>query len=902
MLVKSQAQPLHFWHLTVKEGLPNNYAVAVLQDLQGYMWLGTGDGLCRYDGYQVKVFRHDPANPRSLAGNNITALFEAPQGELWIGTTDGLSRYDPDTEQFTNFAELKGQEVRSILAHESATLIVATTRFVGTLEPQTGKTNSWLTEWGKEMQGLSLRNAIRLRSGQVAVAAQSGWVGVFDPVRRQLRTFRHQPSRANGYALESIYQSNDGRLWLATRNGNGLCSLDLTTATFTYYPDRGPLRLGASTLIGLTELDGELWLGTEGAGLQIMNLATQAYRQHLANRQDPTSLTNNSIYTIYRDRQQRVWLGTHAGGVNIHDPRAEKFAKVALPMASPINTVLVDRQQQLWVGTEAGLVRQKGNRVTVFGPQPGQPGALPTWAVVKVYEDPEGRIWVGNWAGGLSRYNPQTNRFTTLEAGSLAQQRLTSPHVTQILYSQTKGQLLVGTYNGGLNLVAPDLLKVTAAYQHDPANPNSLSDNQVNALYQDRQDRIWVGTPRGLNLLDPATGQFQRFLPQPTHLSDQYINCLFQDRQGSLWVGTNRGLNRLNANGKFTAWTQANGLPSDVVNGILEDAKGLLWISTNNGIAQFNVANQKFRSYTESDGLQSRQFKAGAYFKAPDGGFYFGGVEGLNRFYPDSIRENPHRPEVYFTGLNIFNQPVGLGGPEALLQKVIARTPQITLTHRHSIFSVDFVGLNFTNAHQNQYAYRLLPFQPEWINAGAQRSATYTNLDPGTYQLQVKASNNDGLWNEQGAQLKIVVLPPWWQTWWFRTLAGAALLAGVISFYRVRTQFLKAQNQKLETQVVQRTRELAVAHQEVQAKNNELQASEEELRQNMEELEANQEFIEKQRRELEVAFKSLEISNERITDSIRYAQRIQNAILPPTGLLQAAFAQHFVLFKPKDVV
>ncbi|MCU0392390.1 MAG: SpoIIE family protein phosphatase, partial [Thermoflexibacter sp.] len=424
---------------------------------------------------------------------------------------------------------------------------------------------------------------------------------------------------------------------------------------------------------------------------------------------------------------------------------------------------------------------------------------------------------------------------------------------------------------------------------------------------------------QGLNRFDINTKKFKRFVHKkedPNSISHNGIRSLFEDSKRNLWIGTVDGLNKMVKEGIFTTYTTIDGLPSNTINAILEDKEGNLWLSTNNGISCFNSQKQTFRNYDESDGLQSNQFKSDSYFQSKDGEIYFGGVNGLNAFYPDRIKDNPNLPAIFFTDFKLFNQSVKIGDYDSLLKQHISTTKEIVLNHTQTIFSIEYVALNLTQPHKNQYAYLLEGLEKNWNYVGTQRSATYTSLDAGSYIFRVKASNNDKIWNEIGISLKITILPPWWATWWFRLMILSLIAVSAYSFYKARTNFLKKQNFKLERlvsertqQVIERTKEiekkskeLELANYQIQAKNKELLSSEEELRQNMEELETSQDLLREQKHTIEFAFTQLHKQNTKVNDSIRYAQRIQNAILPHENILASSFSEYFVIFKPKDVV
>jgi ligand-binding sensor domain-containing protein/serine phosphatase RsbU (regulator of sigma subunit) len=902
----SCGQTIKFKHLTVKEGLSNNYVGEVLQDKKGFIWLGTGDGLNRYDGYTFQIYRRDPNDNNTLSNNNITALFEDSQGIIWIGTDGGgLNKYDQFRNIILRYPETEGLVVKSILENTHTEILLAGNDFLGIVNRESGKTINWIKTWAKDLQNKSIMRAIRLNINEICVATRAGDFYIIEPKNKKIKHFKHERANSNEYTLENISLDKEKNLWLATRNGGGLCRFDFRSQTYTYFQDKAFKNSNSLVIRNILEINEKIWISTESHGLAIFDMKSQNFQYYQYDSQNPNSLTSNSVYAIFQDSQERVWVGTYAGGVNIYDKNAEKFSNLDLPVKSQVNCIWKDYSQRLWVGTEAGLVMFNNSKVQVFQANPNQNGAIPTNAVTTLYEDAKNQIWVGNWGGSFSLFNEKANNFNTINADPKNNKKLSNSLVTSINYSNEMQKMWIGTYGGGLNLTSAENPTEFSQFVHNPNEKNSISDNIIISIYEDPKKNIWVGTTKGLNLFDFKTQKFTRFFHlknDKQSLSNDYIACMLEDSRGRFWVGTFEGLNQWLGGNKFKRYTVNEGLPNNSIQGILEDKQGNLWLSTNNGISKFNPEKQSFRNFDESDGLQSKQFKNGSFYKSKEGQFFFGGVNGLNAFYPDSIKNNPHLPEIYLTDFKIFNKSVKIGQFDSLLTTTIEQTKEITLSYRHSVFSFDFVALNFTQSEKNQYAYKMEGFDKDWLYVGNQRSATYTNLDAGTYTFRVKAANNDGLWNEKGISLKITILPPWWETWWFRTLAITLFLSSGIIYYRARMNAVKAQNRKLEHIVVLRTQEIAQkvndlkeAYEEINTKNEALIASEKELRQNHEEIIAQRDFIENQN-------KNLSNQNIQINNSINAALTIQESILPPESKAQNILADYYIIYQPKDIV
>ena len=353
-------------------------------------------------------------------------------------------------------------------------------------------------------------------------------------------------------------------------------------------------------------------------------------------------------------------------------------------------------------------------------------------------------------------------------------------------------------------------------YQHDPADSQTLSHNQVITVLEDRAGELWIGTMGGLNKFNRESSTFKRYHhvgTDPKSLGHDSVTSICEGRTGILWIGTFGGLDKFDRkNNQFSHYTTANGMPSEIIWGILEDEQGRLWLSTAKGLSRFDPRTESFRNYNVNDGLQSNTFlNFSSYSKSQSGEMFFGGSNGFNAFYPDQIVDNLTPPPVVITNFQLANRPVPIGG-DSVLQKSILETDKLVLSYRDRVFSFEFAVLNFRAPQQNRYKYRMEGFEEEWNEVdSARRFATYTNLDPGDYVFRVIGSNNDGIWNEEGASIRITVTPPWWGTMWFRIIMAAVVLGLLVGGFRWRIRASEARSRKLELQVQKRTQELAVA-------------------------------------------------------------------------------------------
>ncbi|MGH7450322.1 MAG: two-component regulator propeller domain-containing protein [bacterium] len=514
---------------------------------------------------------------------------------------------------------------------------------------------------------------------------------------------------------------------------------------------------------------------------------------------------NSSGRSLHAQKQD---LSTGAG-------QTINFERISIEQGlsqSSIQCILQDRKGFMWFGTADGLNKYDGYRFTVYKNNPDNPNSLSDNWVSSIYEDPDevGRVlWIGTGNQGLNKLvlskaegsDREKEKFTPYKNNSDNPNSLSDNVVTSI-YEDRSGVLWIGTWGGGLNKFDREKEKFTH-YKNNPNNPKSLSGNHVFSIYEDRSGVLWIGTwGGGLNKLDLSKAEgsdrekekfthYKNDPNNPNSLSDNWVNSIYEDRSEMLWIGTaGGGLNRFDRKkGRITHYRERDGLPNDCIYGILEDDHGNLWLSTNNGLSKFNPQTKEFKNYDVRDGLQSNEYNGHAYYKsAVSGEMFFGGINGFNAFHPDSVKDNPYIPPVVITAFARYNTDDVAGKPIA--EKGISETQEIELSYKDNIFTFEFAALSYRNTFKNQYVYTLEGFNENWIQLGTKHDVTFTNLDPGKYTLRVKGSNNDGVWNETGASVKIIITPPYWQTWWFRGLIAAAVIGFLVGLYNYRVSKL----------------------------------------------------------------------------------------------------------------
>jgi ligand-binding sensor domain-containing protein/serine phosphatase RsbU (regulator of sigma subunit) len=717
------------------------------------MWFGTQDGLNRFDGYGFTVFKHVAIDSTSLNDNFILSIGEDSSGTLWVSTLNNpkmLNRFDRATE---TFAHIPGDRFSIRYARAGSAFSI--------YEDPAG------VRWsGKIGEGVTR----------------------FDRRNGKTTVYKHDPADATSLAdnrVYSVYGDRSGTLWVGTREG--LDRFDPTIEGFVHYKhdEKNPRSLSDDWVWPILEdRTGRLWVGTFRGGLNRFDRATEAFTHFQHDEADSKSLGDNRLYSLYQDQSGMIWVGT-INGVDNFNPELGAFKHFFSDPKKPdglvhnaVYSLYTDKQGAVWIGTEGGLDRMNRStgRFTHYRHNQSDPSSLGENLVQCILEDKSGALWFGTQSSGLDRFDRATGTFSHLRHDPKNPRSLSDNRIYALLQDR-QGEIWVGTYEGGLNRFDPRTNSFTV-YTHSDSLPGSLGGPGVWSLYEDHDGVLWVGTYKGgLNRYEREKGTFTQFKSDPANprsLSHETVLCMCEDRKGNLWVGTMSGLNRLDREaGTFQRYFEKDGLPNSYINGILEDTRGNLWISTVKGISRFDPQQNVFRNFDQSDGLQGNEFNSGAFAKdRKTGEMYFGGMNGFNQFDPAGVTNNPFVPPVVFTSFIRYNTDDAEGKP--IVERGMTAKSNIALTYKDNVASFEFAALSYYNAFKNNYAYKLEGFNDTWIQLGTERKATFTNLDAGDYVLRVKGSNNDGVWNDQGVSIALVVTPPWWKTRW--AYAGYAFL------------------------------------------------------------------------------------------------------------------------------
>lgn len=849
---------LKFNQISLESGLSQASVFVLMQDKYGFIWAATEDGLNRYNGYEFDVFNVDPNNPYSLSDGYILCLCEDHQGKIWMGTRGGgLNRYDPVKQRFQTFRHdpdnpesLSPGRVNCVFEDSSGTLWVGTEQGLNRFSRESETFSRFLHD---PMDPDSLSNSLisyiyecPSNPGVLWVGTRGGGLNRLDLKSETLRKFRYSPKNLDSLSDDKVsylYEapSMPGVLWVGT-DGGGLNKFrpeggEPLFVRYSHEPEN-PRSLSHNFVTCIYEdSSGKFWVCTGGGGLNRMvfedekNKKSPFFIHYRLNYNDPQSIASDFVFSVMEDRSGILWFGTFGEGISKIDPKKPHFVIYDNnPLDdnslsnNGVRAVYEDRSGFLWVGTFGGglnKIDRSTGQYTHYQHDPRDRSSISHNRIFSIYEDQEGTLWIGTEAGGLNKLDRKTGRFTRYRSSpdSASENR-----VNTMLEDRT-GTFWVGTRYEGLYIFDRSSGKFVKNYSMDPDDPDSLKTNDIYFLFEDRAGSLWVCTfGGGLSRFDRKEDRFIHYIHgpgNPESISSDNVLTILEDREGAFWIGTyGGGLNRfIREENRFTHLSEKDGMPSSVVYGILEDSLGNLWLSTNKGLSRLNPASGRFKNYDVRDGLQSNEFNGGAYFKNEKGEMFFGGVQGLNAFFPESIGENPYVPPVVITDFQLNNKSVPVGKMEegrTVLQKSILETDDLVLSYRDRVFSFEFAALSYTSPEKNQYAYIMHGLEDEWNMAGVRRFVSYAAVRPGRYVFQVNAANNDGVWNEEGVSLNIRITPPFWQTAWFRVMAVLGVLMVFFAIYQVRVHNMRERNRQLNQMVEERTRQLQKANDDLE--------------------------------------------------------------------------------------
>lgn len=826
---------IRFETIGLEQGLSQQNVRDIHQDSEGFMWFATQEGLNRFDGYQFKVYSNSLNNPDSIGSSFVNSIAESSDGLLWIGTGSGVSVFDKNTQKFKRYRYLQGNsgqqvsEVKVILIDSMDNIWVGTADGVNLYNPLTDTFE--LVKIGGTPNGkpVLVDSIVEDITNGIWIGANNHGLYRIDNLTGEVTLITEKLSETHNIrdsGITKLMIDSEQRLWVGTTT-KGIFMLDLKMQMTD--------SLSFATIDQLEDIEvravyedenHNIWVGSR-SGLYLLERGTKTVRVFKYDVNNRQSIADNTVSSLFQDRGGVLWVGTYRGlskwntataNFDYYRYHSDKSTSLSHPN---INVIHNAGNDQVWIGTNNGLnlLDLTTDKIEqIFTPEDGK--GLLSNNILSMFAANKEELWIGHLQSGLSYLDRKTNEYKHFVSDPDDPETLGANGVTSII-GGANDEIWVGTYNGGLHRFNRETQKFRR-YQHNVNNDFSISSNKVLSLYRDSTDMLWVGTwDAGVNLFNAALGTSQRIQHDEDNnksLGSNKIWAVHEDKNRNIWIGTSgSGLNFLSyknraaGNYEFERYSREHGLPSSNVFSILEDNNGMLWLSTNRGLTKFDPASKNILNYDTTHGLQGNEFNSGAYYKMPDGKFFFGGTNGLTAFFPEDISPNKHVPPVVLTRFQRLNEVSSMNSAQKASNK-------IEVSHKDYLIAFEFAGLDFASPDNNRYAYKLEGFDADWIEARDVRKATYTNLPAGNYVFKVKASNNDGVWNERGADILLTVLPAPWFSWWAYSIYTFIFLATTFWLYRSYLNKVKQEEiyrLQLENEVQKRTMELSAANEQL---------------------------------------------------------------------------------------
>jgi signal transduction histidine kinase/ligand-binding sensor domain-containing protein len=818
---------LQFKHITVNDGISSSIVSSITQDYKGFMWMGTYDGLNRYDGVNFVAYKNNPSDSTSLLSNHVRVVFEDRKRNLLVGTDVGLTQYDRDLNRFINFRYDKSS---ALFGHNALVLSIAEDS-IGNLWLATDKGLVYFDRENNTVKTYqhdplspesicdSYLDALYIdKKGWLWIGATKG-LDLFIP---QTGNFKHlKTCKTHNETIGSIYfldikEDREGNIWFGS--SDGLFCLESEPGGADYklvHFKNDPKDLNSLSNNRAKSLffdrEGMFWIGTENGGINLFDRNTKRFSHFLIDEFNPMSLNNESIHSIAQDRNDNLWFGTYGGGINLAVKNSDFIVHYKnLPGAQQslsrniVSGFVEDRYNRFWIATDGGgfnLLNEKNGRFTRFNTDNLN---IKSNAIISIAPGDGNQIWMGTWEGGLICYDYSDNSvksFTTQNSG-IPENNIFA------LAKDAIGDFWLGTLGHGLIHYKPKEGTFTSYTTENSA----LFNNKITLIKVSPQGQIYLGATSGFQVFSPASNHFETYensKNDSNSLSNNNVYDILIENDTCIWIATQGGLNLFNpVKRKIKRCYTEDSLQNKSIQGLTTDKYGMLWLTTSAGITRYDYHTNKVKNFTVAEGLQSTDFKNGSILTTENGTILAGGTNGFNIINPGRIPENKKAPDVVITDFHIFNQKVSIGAQGSPLKKHISQTNKIILTYKQSVLTFFFAVLDYTNPQKNRYAYMMEHFDKGWIYCGNRKEATYTNLDPGKYLFHVKGSNNDGVWNETGTTLQIIITPPWWKTKtaWFVFISAFFCLFLLFYFYRINQ--LNRKKIMLEKLVHERTSEI----------------------------------------------------------------------------------------------
>jgi len=843
-----------FSHISIEDGISQSSGLCLLQDNRGFIWIGTEDGLNKYDGNSFIVYKNELWNPYSISHNHIYALYEDEDSVMWIGTNGGgLNKFDRELDRFYSYqhnpsdsSSISNNVIRAIFKDSFGDLWIGTeggglNRFVNNRKksnPNEGEFERFMHQ-DKDIKSLSSNYVFALfedKDNQLWVGTKNG-LNKYNRDENNFTNYKYNPQNLdifNHSHVTTIFEDLTGKLWVGT-DGEGLFCFDSRNQKLSCFKQsaKNSNSLTNNSVNAIMEdKEGVLWVGTE-VGLNIYDSDNENFITLLHQEDNPLSIGDNRIMSLLETPSGIILLGNYGGGIDIYNKNRKKFKHYqnrlhdsTSLMNNAIFSFYEDSQGVFWIGTSAGMdiFDKETGQFTHFKYDPHNENSIGLGFITYFDEDKDGNLWIGTFGSGLCKFNPKDNTFTHFRNNPNDPNSLNYDFI-RALHLDKSDVLWVGFFGGGMDRIDINTIKddhpTFTHYKNVVSDTNSLNDNYVFSFFEEDNESLWIGTYGGLSKLDRKTGKYQRypFVSADGIIMDKYSAfCIHESDDDIFWIGSKMGLLKFDKKTEsfIEIYQETDGLSNNVVYGILEDDQHNLWLSTNKGLNKFNPKNKSFRVYDYSDGIQSNEFNGCAFLKSSNGEMFFGGINGFNTFFPSDITKSTYVPPVVITDFKILNKKVEIGN-KSPLKKHINETEEITLTYKDYVFSIDFSAIDFSSSKKNHYKYKLENFEENWNYTSKNRIATYTNLDPGFYIFRVLTSNKDGVWSEEGVSLEITISPPWWGTIWFKISVFLLLFIVLFGGFRLRIMSIKDRNKELQLLVVEKTEDLLKAKEQAEA-------------------------------------------------------------------------------------
>ncbi|HTJ50417.1 MAG TPA: two-component regulator propeller domain-containing protein, partial [Cyclobacteriaceae bacterium] len=817
----AQIEHYNLYNLSTENGLPTNDFQSVYQDSFGFLWLASYDGLFAWDGYTFKKYYHDEKNPNSLNHNIVYSIFEDSNRRLWIGTIEGLNLYDRTTDGFIKCTiRQKGEKIPvNAIREDSKHQLWLGTSF-GLCKYEYNKpVNEWFFNETNDdvIFCLAIDNHDNVWTGTF-----NGGVKKFSQSTKKFQAFTHHPNDPHSIAsnkIKSILADHEDNIWIGTAE-SGVTVLTNEGNVFRHIPI---LSTEKKTVVPVNCLyedkNFNIWIGAGREELKYLKNKNEPIRRFTGTFHSSNKNKLLSVSSIHEDSFGNIWFATSGNGLfysNLNKNAFENYLQDLTSLKGLETNVVTaleeDQQENIWIGTDRGGLLKFNPSINVFSQYNTSNSNLSSNAINEIKKSKDNDLWISTWTGGIMQFNTKTGKSTNYKNNPGDNNSIIINDAKSIL--PDNDFIWIGTHGEGLALYYPSLHKFIHNNNNSHDIKVKLADPAwINHLFKDTKNRLWISTYSGLFMLRGNELKHYGHNADTATISSNSVNMVTEDKSGNLWViSESGGLDQFNnATNTFTRYNDKLELP-ETMKGILVDDRNNLWISSNEGILMLDTKTKSIKRYDASDGLQGNSFFHKAVLKSKKGKLYFGGTHGFTAFYPDSLKNIKVPAYFYFTNLFVYNQLQSPGANNSPLQNVLSETEKLELHHDQSFFSIEFAAINLYSPEKTKYAYKLEGLHDQWINIQNERKVAFTNLDPGNYTLKVRYTNADGSWIEAPEGLTIIMLPPWWKTWWFNVCMMALIISSIVAVFYIRISSIKKRNKILKAEVEKQTHELSEAN------------------------------------------------------------------------------------------